>query len=457
MTNMTKNGHQNGAAGSAGSRQAKPISKDIRTMKTTSWSAYLLLMLLITAAAGCGDLFDVENPTNILDTDLSDPELASALATAPEAAMSGGSQDGGGYGTAVLYGAQISDEGWFYSTRSDRIRLSEGYMDGWNENYDATYNDLSLARWVAADMLERLAPLVDMSSDVRVAEVHYWLGLSLLMLWDYFEEVTLDGAAPITPAAALTLALTSFDNAASVAAAAGNSNLQAAALGSKARTYRSLFWDDGDGMNNAHFVAAGVAAEAALAANPTYLHNIRHSPPSSINELADNYTSGQVYQSMHPRYAFTTDPVSGTIDPRIVHTPLITVGRGNVDYYEPLKWTNISEPIAVSRWQEAALVLAEAHWTAGNMAGAVDNINLVRAAAGLVDFASSDGAAILTQLKYERATEFWLEGRRWQDMRYYNITNTNWAVANQEKGIDRRWPVSQQEIDSNTFYTGFGG
>ncbi len=451
MTDMTENGHHNVAAGSAGSRQAKPIKKVKSTMKTTSWSAYLLLMLLITAAAGCGDLFDVENPTNILDTDLDDPELVSALATAPEASMSDA------YSTAILYVAQVSDEGWFYSTRSDRIRLAEGYMDGWNENYDATYNDLSLVRWVSADMLARLAPLVDMSSDIRVAQVNYWHGLSLVMLADLFEEVTLDGNPPITPAAALTLALTALDNAAQIAAAAGDSNLQAAALGTKARVYRSLFWDDGDGSMTSHFAAAGQAAEQALAANSTYLLNIRHSPPASINELADNYTSGQVYQSMHPRYAFTVDPVSGMVDPRIVHTELITVGRGNVDYYEPLKWTSISEPIAVSRWQEAALVLAEAHWTADSMAGAVDNINLVRAAAGLPAFASSDGAAILEQIKYERATEFWLEGRRWQDMRYYDITNTNWAVANQELGIDRRWPVSQQELDSNPFYTGLGG
>ena len=72
----------------------------------------------------------------------------------------------------------------------------------------------------------------------------------------------------------------------------------------------------------------------------------------------------------------------------------------------------------------------------------------VRADAGLSVFSSTDQAAILTQLKYERSAELWYEGRRWQDMRYYEIIPDRWAQVNKTKGIHRRWPVSQREKDN---------
>jgi hypothetical protein len=79
----------------------------------------------------------------------------------------------------------------------------------------------------------------------------------------------------------------------------------------------------------------------------------------------------------------------------------------------------------------------------------VQQINLVRQAAGLTDFASTDANAIRQQLIYERRTEFWLELRGWQDHRYYNVVPDMWSDAAEQKGLDRRLPISRRERDSN--------
>lgn len=415
---------------------------------STMWRPYSLFAIVFTVAAGCGDLFEVENPTNILEEGLDDPEILVSLSNASEAAVSRG------YTTALLYAGQVADEGWFFSTRSDRISLAEGYMDGWNENYDETFNQFATARWLADDMIRRLEGglIASPAKDARVASAYYWAGLSRLILADYFQEVPFDGKPPLTPVQTLEQAATYFEKAAQIAAAAGDRNLQAAALGSKARAQRSLYWDDGDGTKPSHFAAAGQTAERALAARRDYFLGVRHSPPATTNRLADTYRDGQPYQDMHARYANLKDPVSGKLDPRIKHSAKITTGRGNVDYYEVWKWSGLNSPVAVSRWEEARLVLAEAYLVAKNLAGAVEQINIVRASVGLPPFSSSDAGQILKQIQYERIAEFWLEGRRWQDMRYYNMNNSNWALENQKKGIDRRWPVSDQEKSTNPYY-----
>jgi hypothetical protein len=73
----------------------------------------------------------------------------------------------------------------------------------------------------------------------------------------------------------------------------------------------------------------------------------------------------------------------------------------------------------------------------------------VRTRSGLPAFSSSDAGAIRTQLIYERDTELWLEGRRWEDHRYYNIIPLAWDQYNRDIGVGPRWPISVQERFNN--------
>lgn len=75
---------------------------------------------------------------------------------------------------------------------------------------------------------------------------------------------------------------------------------------------------------------------------------------------------------------------------------------------------------------------------------------------------------------YERDTELWLEGRRWEDNRYYGIipacdpaspagpyhlkTRTScggatlWEEVNRQEGTAKRWPISTRERANNVNY-----
>lgn len=404
----------------------------------------VLWALVPLTLAGCGDLFDVSNPTNIIDEELNDPLMITALANAPEAAF------GEAYDDLILDAALPTDEGTHHSTRTSRIELMTGVFLSWNEQYDARYDQLARARWVADDVTARLQGLLPSpGSDVRVAHAYYWAGMSLQLLGEHFYEVPLDGGPPNAPDAVMEMALDRFTEAAAIAQTAGDQNLRAAILGSRARALRALYFERGGG--NAHFDQAAQAAAAALAAGPTYRVDVRYQLPGSQNSVFARASTGALYDGMHPRFANRVDPVSGEPDPRIAHTDQIGTDPYGHAIYEPLKYASRNDDIPASRWQEAELILAEYEFRYGTLVDAVAHINRVRNAVGLPDFVSVDADEVWAQLEYERETEFWLEGRRMQDMRYWGIIPEDWIPESQSAGW-RKWPVSQQERDANPNY-----
>ena len=174
---------------------------------------------------------------------------------------------------------------------------------------------------------------------------------------------------------------------------------------------------------------------------------------------------------MDESYLFVEDPVTGEWDPRLPHEEEVrTEPLGNTSFN--LKFASREAELPVSRAAEAMLIIAEARLLAGDLDEAVDWINQVRAAArvrtssgdwapadrgwpperplsDLSDFSSSDADQIYAQLKHERQAEFWLEMRRWQDMRYYEITPYRWFDQNQAAGLQLRWPPAPEEISNN--------
>ena len=418
------------------------MKKEIRNK--TTYGAFLLstfAMILIS----CTD-FEVDNPTNILDGDLSDKGMANALGNTPEVAVAAALDD------AIVWSAACSDEGFLSGSGTFRIMIDEGYMDGYNQQYDLLYDALASARWIAEDATTRLLELVDNpNADERVANGYFWGGIARLTLADHFNEVVIDGQAPITPVQATQSAIEKFESAATIAAAAGNASLAAASHGAIARAYRSLYWDEKwdsskDDMNT--FKKASDAAKAALAISGSYVEYANYAPPGASNFVYESVNASR-YNRMDPKYAYMKDPVTGEIDPRIIHGPKVNNSPRTGDpVYLITKYPNEGADIPVSRADEARLIIAEYAAMTSDLSTAVSMINDVRANNGLTAFSSTDQAEILTQLKYERSVELWYEGRRWQDMRYYEIIPNRWAEVNKTKGIHRRWPVSQLEKDN---------
>lgn len=411
-----------------------------------------LLLLGSFLGAGCGDLFEVDNPTNLDVSDLDSDGLLGALANTPEGAFSLA------YDDLILSAGGLSDETTnIYRGQGGDYSIERGFMTQSARN-DGDYDAMAQARWVIDEMIRKLEKkLTNPNTDLRMARAVYWAGLARVALADHYQEVPIDGGRPEKPDVMLEKSLAFFDRAAQIASAGGDANLRAAALGSKARIYRSLYFERGIEMRKApdptYFASARQAAEQALAVKPDFRLDVHYQEPGSANAFYQLYAQ-LTSNVMDPTMGELKDPVSGQLEPRVKHGPrafpVPEPLKGWV--YAQMKYTSRSDDIPVSRWQEVRLVLAEAHLLAGNLPEAVNQINVVRAAARLPAFQSNNAAAIYTQLKYERKVEFWLEGRRWQDHRYYEIFPHEWVPAAIALGIHRRWPVSVQEEQTNPFY-----
>jgi hypothetical protein len=254
---------------------------------------------------------------------------------------------------------------------------------------------------------------------------------------------------------AIADAIERFTAAASVASATEDRNLEAAAYGAIARAYRSLYYENlhnGAGADPGLFQQAETFARRALDTQADFRISMRYGQPGPTNGVYQHLVVN-LYHRMDPAYAYPRDPASGLLDPRVRHTPLVGQGpRGDSIYFQE-KFTDYGDPLPVSRAAEAKLIIAEARLLAGDLTGAVQWMNEVRSASGLPAFQSDNADEIRQQLIYERKTEFWLEGRRWEDHRYYEILPDRWVDVNKAAGVHRRWPVSVQEENNNPNYS----
>lgn len=266
-----------------------------------------------------------------------------------------------------------------------------------------------------------------------------------------------------------------FQQAAQVAQSAGDANFAAAAMGQVARGYRSLYYErthlQGQ-MDRSLFDQAESAARQALSTAPDYNFSLRFGAPGGSNSGASLGGPYGGTNRIDEIYLFLPDPVTGDWDPRIPHEETTRQEPLGISSYN-LKYTARETPLPLSRAAEAMLIIAESRLLAGDLAGAVEWINHTRAAArtrtmagdwgdasrgwpptghaisDLRDFASMDAGEIMAQLQHERRAEFWMEMRRWQDMRYYEIFPYRWFDQNKAMGIHLRWPPSPEDVNAN--------
>ncbi|HWP03959.1 MAG TPA: RagB/SusD family nutrient uptake outer membrane protein [Gemmatimonadaceae bacterium] len=352
------------------------------------------------------------------------------------------------YDDAIDVADVIADDMMQPGTNVDWLLPDQGDLETFVESYENLYNNLAEASWNARDATRRIKELVpNPESHVAIARGYFWDGILRVTLADLFDPITFDGGPPLSPIKVYQDAITILNDAVQVAQAANQTTLRAGALATIARVHRSLYFEQNDASRLA---TAAQFATQALAVQSNFRVDAVYNPPGSTNVLSGfsaNFGS-LTNRGVGLLYVNRLDPVSGVLDPRVRVSTLRGTGVHG-PYYFQLKYPERNSPVAVSRWQEARLIIAEYRLATGDLAGAVQEINLVRQAAGLGVFASTDAAQIRQQLIYERRTEFWLELRGWQDHRYYGVFPDNWTDAARQKGLNRRLPISRRERDSN--------
>jgi len=432
--------------------------------------------LLLVLFTGCDTFFDVENPASLLDEDLERPELLETLAATPEANISGD------VSSLNTRSGLLAGEILHPSTQLENVDAMQGNRLASSSAVEGHWRGLSQSRWLADEVAVKLAAVG--SYPEGLAKAYFFGGLSRILMADHYNVIVYDeNDQPRGPIDVINDAISRFQQAAS-AANGVDANLQAAALGQVARGYRSLYFEEKHLRNNTDlgfFTQAESAARSALSTSSNYNQALQFGAPGGSNSMSFlGGPNGGVNRFDGSVYLFLPDPVTGNWDPRLPHS-VGNVAEATEDMgsefgltAENLKFPKAESELPVSRAAEAMLIIAEARLLAGDLAEAVSYINQVRAAArvrvagsgyaagssrgwppsattvsDLQDFASTDSDAIYAQLKHERQAEFWLELRRWQDVRYYEIVPARWLAPNVAAGMHLRWPPAPEEIAQN--------
>jgi starch-binding outer membrane protein, SusD/RagB family len=111
--------------------------------------------------------------------------------------------------------------------------------------------------------------------------------------------------------------------------------------------------------------------------------------------------------------------------------------------------------IVVFRLAEMYLIRAEARAHSGNLAGATEDINVLRARAHAPLVGSASQNELLRLIEEERKYELAFEGHRWYDLvRTGRVDEVMPAFNNNWKEAYTLWPIPQQEIQNNPALNG---
>lgn len=136
---------------------------------------------------------------------------------------------------------------------------------------------------------------------------------------------------------------------------------------------------------------------------------------------------------------------SNTVDNHIYRYPY----KYKDNNYDP-----VTEFYVVFRLAEQYLIRAEARAEQGNIEGAVSDINIIRARAGLAGITTTDKDSVLTAIAHEREVELFCEwGHRWCDLKRTGTANAVLGVrkAPNWQPNDTVYPLPANELVNNPF------
>lgn len=144
-----------------------------------------------------------------------------------------------------------------------------------------------------------------------------------------------------------------------------------------------------------------------------------------------------------------------------VNKVTVPVGTVPTTYYYPYKYkvnllgAPVSEYEMVLRLGEQFLIRSEARAQLGNLSGSADDLNAVRARAGLGGTSAATQPALLTAILHERQVELFTEwGHRWLDLKRTGKIDAVMSVATPAKGgtwdtQKQLFPIPLSELQAN--------
>jgi starch-binding outer membrane protein, SusD/RagB family len=413
----------------------------------TVWGGVLCLAL-----AACHDItsLEQESPSRIKAEDLDKPENAALLVQSAVADYECALNDyvvAAGAVADELANANLLNRIWDFDRRTI-LPTNTVYSTSTCDDGDPTvYTVLSTARYTADHALQLLDGWTDEQVPGRIGLIGTaaaYAGYSLVLLGEGMCSAALDVGPELTPAQILTEAVARFTRAIDAATAVGDTTTLNLALVGRARARLGLGDKAGAGADAA-LVPAGFRVDATRSGVKTQRENLVY---TSLNRDL-TYTVD---------VPFRADSFGGVPDPRVtVIDAGITAADNATELFIATKYPSITSPIAVAKWEEAQLILAEADLAAGDVGGAVGIINTLHTNAGLPAYGGGTSDEVLAQIIEERSRELFLEGQRLGDIiRYalplYPAPGTPFAVGggtSGEYGTQVCFPLPAVERNNN--------
>ena len=376
--------------------------------------------LLAVSVTGCLDsLLDVEDSSRLLAEDVERPEQAAALMNGLEADFLCA------YGAFVVVTADLSDE--FEDTNAggdnwslDRRRPQA--QNAWGDNdctggLPSAYVPASRARWVADNLVSLLNGWTDAEVDSRaerIARASLLAGFSASMLGAAQCTAALDEGPELTSIQLFAEAETRF----TAAMTGGGSDITNAARVGRARV-RLYQGNTSGALTDAQAVSAG------------FVMNIF--PSSATERLKNKVFDANLFDFNFGVPLWSRGLMTGGVmDPRtLTFDTNFDTGWAPGNVFGQMKHTAAGTPMAIARWEEAQLIIAEI--TGG--ATAVSVINALRLPHSLPSFSSSIESEIQDMVVAERQRELWFEGFRAYDIRRLNLPLFPLPGADYQPGV----------------------
>ena len=422
-------------------------------MKTfgIKWRILLSIAAIGVLVAACDDILTVSDPQRYTSDDLD--QALEAVAAGVEGDMHFAIDQW------VIHTSLNSDlyrhtGTWAGYEEFDVGTFAYGNSGGSNTSLDR----LLRARWAAIDAKERFERVMDNpTASPLYVQVQVVEGITQLLLGQSWCEAPMEPMGPaVSDRELLESAVQKLTTGESLA-----QGIQSAQWLNTARAARA----------RAHLLLGNYSQAAADAASVPdgFMYAAKHSLNSgrqnnqivSLTTAGENRAAGirERWWSMVDTDAhLLRDPWTDELDPRV---PIRFTGErgvnGFTDHFSQWKFRNRGDDIPMFHSREMRLIQAEARWREGDLPGAMDLMNGLRAAAGLSPLPATDDPAVVGEyVLHERFAELFMEGQRMSDLQRFGLFGTlevirGEAPANNLFGANRpvKFPLSRSEAISN--------
>lgn len=398
-------------------------------MKTSRWIRTVIarggvLLLPIYGLTACEGLLEVQAPSRVLEENLNTPESAKLLVDGARAAFGCAFQayiNGTALLTDEMEDTQLAAAAWDWDRRGWTGSLGQAYAESPCTAFQifGIYVPLQTARFAADDAARKLTDFTDQQVPNRVAllaQANLLAGYSRILLGEGFCATAIDLGPQQTPSDLFTAAQSRFTDAIAQGQQSGQTAIVTAAQLGRARARLNLARLPGQPANAAKYAEAKADAQLVPAG---FVYNMPYNS-------ATTYSQNNIVQRNRLSLLFGVAPNYRNLnDPRVSVTNSGLRGADAVNtVWFANKYAALNSPIALAKYAEAQLIVAEAELAAGNTGTAIAVLNALRgrSGVGLPPYSgATDAASVQAFLLSERSKELFLEGHHFWDVNRFNL------------------------------------